>query len=127
MDNIEKPVFGRKVDASLPSLFIRAGIFVTGKLVEKDLPGIFEANSMPQGLIAVPDKGLPVQRREHVHMAIVYIVFHARHPQSGLLRVCDGAGDGVVELDVVAVEEIAEGVVEIDLGLLPVAAGGDLG
>ena len=56
--------------------FLGAGVLVAGELVEKDLSGLLEPYAVPGGIaggfIAIPDKALPIQRRVHVHIAIVY-------------------------------------------------------
>jgi len=64
MDGIEEPVVGRQADTCLPCLFLGAGVFVAGELVEKDLPGLLEPNAVSGGIagsfIAIPDKALPL-------------------------------------------------------------------
>jgi hypothetical protein len=76
MDDVEEPVVGRETDTSLPCLFLGAGVLVAGELVEKDLTGLLEPYSVLGGIaggfIAIPDKALPIQRRVHIHIAIVY-------------------------------------------------------
>jgi len=76
MDDIQEPVVGREADTCLPCLFLGAGVLVAGELIEKDLSGLLEPYAVPGGIaggfIAIPDKALPIQRRVHVHIAIVY-------------------------------------------------------
>jgi hypothetical protein len=76
MDNVEELVVGRETDTCLPCLFLGAGVLVAGELVEKDLSGLLEPYAVPGGIagcfIAIPDKALPIQRRVHIHIAIVY-------------------------------------------------------
>ena len=76
MDDIKEPVVGREADTRLPCLFLGAGVLVAGELVEKDLSGLLEPYAVPGGIaggfIAIPDKALPIQRRVHIHIVIVY-------------------------------------------------------
>jgi hypothetical protein len=84
MDDIEELVVGCEADTRLPCLFLGAGVLVAGELVEKDLSGLLEPYAVPGGItgrfIAIPDKALPIQRRVHIHIAIVYT------PLAGWLR-----------------------------------------
>lgn len=77
MDDIQKLVIGGETDASLARFFIGTGIFVPGQRVKESFSGFLETNAMSGGMtggfVAVPDKYLPVQCREHIHIAIVYI------------------------------------------------------
>lgn len=77
MDDIQRAVVGGESDTSLPCLFVRAGVLLAGQLVEEDLTGLLKANAVlldaSGRFVAVPDKDLSIQRREHVHIAIVYM------------------------------------------------------
>jgi len=76
MDDVEQPVLGRQADARLPCLFLRAGVLIASQRIKKCLSSLLEPNAMLEGIagsfVAVPDKPLPIQGREHIHIAIVY-------------------------------------------------------
>src|SRR5271168_5605711 len=76
MDDIQQPVLGGQADACLPGLFLRAGVLVAGQRIEESLSCLLKANAVccgiAGGFVAVPDEALAVQRREDVHIAIIY-------------------------------------------------------
>lgn len=50
MDDIEEPVVSRQADTRLSCLFLGAGVFVAGQLVEKDILGLLEPYAVPGGI-----------------------------------------------------------------------------
>ncbi len=84
MNDIEQPVVGRKPNAGLPCLLIRAGILTASKGIQKNLSRLVETNAMTDdvagSLFAIPDETLSVQRRVDVHITIVYMLSKWRYP-----------------------------------------------
>jgi addiction module HigA family antidote len=104
MNDVQQSIVGGESDTCLPRLFIRAGVLVAGHLVEKGLTCLLKADSVrlgvPGGFIAVPDKGLPIQGREHVHIAIVYTIATLGKMETHMMTMAKkpiGVGENLVE------------------------------